>query len=46
MVDGEREFRLRPGKPRVSKPGHNGIRLATGFRILMHYARQSSARRW
>ena len=45
MNDGEREFRLRPGKPHVSKPRHDGIALATGFRMLMHYARQSSARR-
>jgi len=45
MSDGEREFRLRPGKPRVSKPSHGGIALATGFKMLMHYARQSSARR-
>jgi type IV secretory pathway VirD2 relaxase len=45
MIDGEREFRLRPGQPHVSKPRHDGIALATGFKMLMHYARQSSARR-
>jgi len=45
MNDEEREFRLRPGKPRVSKPSHDGVALAAGFRMLMHYARQSSARR-
>ena len=45
MSDGEREFRLRPGKPHISKPRHDGIALATGFKMLMHYARQSSARR-
>jgi Protein of unknown function (DUF3363) len=45
MNDEEREFRLRPGKPHVSKPGHEGIALASGFRMLLHYARQSSARR-
>ena len=45
MIDGEREFRLRPGKPHVPKPRHDGIALATGFRMLMHYARQSRAGR-
>jgi hypothetical protein len=45
MNDEEREFRLRPGKPRFSKPRHEGVALAAGFRILLHYARQSSARR-
>src|SRR5665213_2053580 len=45
MNDEEREFRLRPGKPHVSKPGHQRIALASGFRMLLHYARQSSARR-
>jgi type IV secretory pathway VirD2 relaxase len=45
MNDEEREFRLRPGKPRVSTPRHEGVALAAGFRILLHYARQSSAQR-
>ena len=45
MNDEEREFRLRPCNPRISKPRHEGIALATGFRMLMHYARQSSAGR-
>jgi type IV secretory pathway VirD2 relaxase len=45
MTDQEREFRLRPGKPHVSKPRRGGIALATGFKMLMHYARQSGARR-
>jgi hypothetical protein len=45
MNDEEREFRLRPGKPRISRPRYEGIALAPGFRMLMHYARQSSARR-
>ena len=45
MNDEEREFRLRPIKPHVSKPRHEGIALASGFRMLLHYARQSRARR-
>jgi hypothetical protein len=46
MNDEEREFRQRPGKPRVTKPGHEGfIPLAAGFRMLMHYARQSGTNR-
>jgi len=45
MNDDEREFRLRPGKARASKSGGGGVALAAGFRMLMHYARQSSARR-
>jgi len=45
MNDEEREFRLRPEKPHVSKPRREGIALAAGFRMLLHYARQSGARR-
>ncbi|HEY4088012.1 MAG TPA: DUF3363 domain-containing protein [Bryobacteraceae bacterium] len=45
MNDEEREFRLRPVKPRVPKLGRDGVALAAGFRMLLHYARQSSARR-
>jgi hypothetical protein len=35
MNDEEREFRLRPGKPRVSKPSREGVALAARFRILL-----------
>jgi len=45
MSDEEREFRLRPGKPHVSANRHDGVALAAGFRMLLHYARQSRARR-
>ena len=45
MNDEEREFRLRPGKPHVSANRHDGVALAAGFRMLLHYARQSRARR-
>ena len=45
MNDEEREFRLRPEKPRVSQLRRQGVALAAGFRMLLHYARQSSARR-
>lgn len=45
MSDHEREFRLRPGKPKVSRSGGGG--WTSGFRTLMHYARQSrGARRY
>jgi len=36
--DDEREFRLRPAKPRVRQ---EGAAWATGFKLLMHYARTS-----
>jgi type IV secretory pathway VirD2 relaxase len=36
--DDEREFRLRPAKPRVR---HEGAAWATGFKLLIHYARSS-----
>ncbi len=39
MSDEEREFRLRPGKPKVSRTKGGG--WTPGFRMLMHYARQS-----
>jgi len=37
--DEEREFRLRPPKPRVTR--NEGAAWSTGFRLLMHYARSS-----
>jgi hypothetical protein len=40
MSEGEREFRLRPGKPPISKASGD-VRWSSGFRLLMHYARQS-----
>jgi len=36
--DDEREFRLRPAKPRVRQ---EGAAWATGFKLLIHYARSS-----
>ena len=36
--DNEREFRLRPATPRVRR---EGAAWATGFKLLMHYARAS-----
>jgi len=41
MSEEEREFRLRPGKPPVSKNASGGVAWSSGFRLLMHYARQS-----
>jgi hypothetical protein len=41
MNEREREFRLRPGKPRVSKSQSEGVAWTSGFKMLMHYARQS-----
>ena len=38
-IDEEREFRLRPTKPRV--PRNEGAAWSSGFRLLMHYARSS-----
>ena len=45
MTDDGREFRLRPGKPRVSKAKSEGVPWTSGFRMLMHYARQSRGAR-
>jgi type IV secretory pathway VirD2 relaxase len=39
----EREFRLRPGKPKVAQRKGESIAWASAYRILMHYARQSRA---
>ena len=41
MSEKEREFRLRPGKPPVSTRASGGVAWSSGFRLLMHYARQS-----
>ena len=38
-IDEEREFRLRPPKPRVAR--NEGAAWSNGFRLLMHYARSS-----
>src|ERR1700761_7674686 len=38
-TDDEREFRLRPPKPRVSR--NEGAAWANGFKLLMRYARSS-----
>jgi type IV secretory pathway VirD2 relaxase len=38
----EREFRLRPRKPRLSRNERAG--WSTGFKLLMHYARNTSKR--
>jgi type IV secretory pathway VirD2 relaxase len=38
-TDDEREFRLRPPKPRVTR--NEGAAWANGFRLIMHYARSS-----
>ncbi len=40
----EREFRLRPRKPHVSNGGGEIVKWTSGFKMLMHYARQSSRR--
>ena len=37
----EREFRLRPGKPRGSQGKRESVAYTSAFRTLMHYARQS-----
>ncbi len=41
MNNEEREFRLRPRKPRGSKSKSTGVAWTSGFRLLMHYSRQS-----
>lgn len=41
ISDEDREFRLRPGKPKASRTGGSGAGWTPGFRMLMHYARQS-----
>jgi type IV secretory pathway VirD2 relaxase len=38
-TDDEREFRLRPTKPRVAR--NEGAAWSNGFKLLMHYARSS-----
>ena len=38
-TDDDREFRLRPPKPRVAR--NEGAAWSSGFRLLMHYARSS-----
>jgi len=38
-IDDEREFRLRPPKPRV--PRNEGATWSSGFRLLMYYVRSS-----
>jgi hypothetical protein len=38
-TDDEREFRLRPPKPRVTR--HEGAAWSNGFKLIMHYARSS-----
>jgi len=43
MIDEEREFRLRPRTPRVSNDKSERIVSSSGFKLLMHYARQSRA---
>lgn len=42
-TDEERDFRLRPRKPRLARNGCAG--WSSGFRLLMHYARSTSKRR-
>lgn len=42
-TDEEREFRLRPRKPGLSRNEHAG--WSSGFRLLMRYARSTSKRR-
>jgi type IV secretory pathway VirD2 relaxase len=39
QTDDEREFRLRPPKPRVTR--NEGAAWSNGFRLIMHYARSS-----
>ncbi len=41
MNEEGREFRLRPRKPRVSRSPSDHIVLSSGFKMLMHYVRQS-----
>jgi hypothetical protein len=38
-TDDEREFRLRPPKPRVTR--NEGAAWSNGFKLIMHYARSS-----
>ncbi len=45
ISDEDREFRLRPGKPRVARTKGAGNSWTPGFRMLMHYARQSRGAR-
>src|SRR5579871_5983740 len=42
-TDDEREFRLRPTKPRAAR--NEGAAWSNGFKLLMHYARSSRKRR-
>jgi type IV secretory pathway VirD2 relaxase len=42
-IEEEREFRLRPPKPRVAR--NEGAAWSSGFRLLMHYARSSRKNR-
>jgi len=41
MTDEEREFRLRPPKPRVPSSESERNAWSSGFQMLMHFARQS-----
>ncbi len=43
--DEEREFRLRPGKPRAPSSRNDSVAATPAFKMLMHYARQSRSRR-
>ena len=38
-TDDDREFRLRPPKPRIAR--NEGAAWSNGFKLLMHYARSS-----
>ncbi len=38
-TDDDREFRLRPPKPRITR--NEGAAWSNGFKLLMHYARSS-----
>src|ERR1019366_6507618 len=38
-TDDDREFRLRPSKPRVTR--NEGAAWSNGFKLIMHYARSS-----
>ncbi len=43
--DDEREFRLRPRKPRAPSSRNDGVVSTPAFKMLMHYARQSRSGR-
>jgi len=43
MTDEEREFRLRPPKPPVASSRSERIAWSSGYKMLMHFARQSRA---